>query len=648
MPLTDLVLLLAVACVGILLGRVVRIPPMVAYLLAGVLAGPMLLRGISELEAIEQIADLGVALLLFGIGIEFSLDRLRKSLTRLVTTGLAQVVLTVAVTAVAFAALGTEWATAIVVGFLVSLSSTAVVFKLYQDKGELHAPHGQAATGVLLFQDLTLLPMMLLLPVLVAPGEGALSASLMAFARAGVAVAAIMVLARALYPRVLKLVATAQAPELFPPVAVLIAFGTALGASYVGLSLPIGAFLAGLALSGSPYAHQVFAEVLPLRDAFIAVFFTSVGMLFQPVVLFEEPELVVLMVLAVAVKGVLCGVVLGFAWRSIPLGVVTGFALAQIGEFSFVLSREAVNLGLLSPKLEQAFLGAAILSMAATPYLLSWAERFADKDHSKSEDTGSLVDHVLVIGYGETGQAVTRVLRETSIPFAALDMSPDRVRLARREGLPVHFGDASRRAVLQSAGIGKCRAAVVAVSDARQTRRIVSLMRQLNSTTRILVRAQGVEDIAELERLGADEVIPAEFEASIELFSRLLTHLGVPRHVSRLQESIIRLGHYRALRGSRTSTDLLPEIEELIRGGVLETAEVMAGSEACDKTLAELDLRRATGASILSLVRDQQPVASPDGGTTLLAGDLVVIYGPHGAIAAALEMLERPIESASQ
>lgn len=643
MILTDLVILLAVACAGMLLGRVARIPPMVAYLVAGVLAGPALLSVIGHSAAIEQIADLGVALLLFGIGIEFSLERLRKNLTRIVFTGLAQVLLTIVVAVAIFVWLGRPWAASIVVGCLVSLSSTAVVFKLYQDKGELQAPHGQAAAGVLLFQDLALLPMMLVLPVLDTPTDGALVASVFAFVRAGLAVAVILVLARALFPRLLRMVAKANTPELFPPVAVFIAFGTALCASYAGLSLPIGAFLAGLSLSGSTYAYQVFAEILPLRDAFVAVFFTSVGMLFDAGVLFTEPGLVLAMIAAVALKGLICAAVIGLAWRSARLGVLAGFALAQIGEFSFVLSREAVALGLLPGPLEQAFLGAAVFSMAATPFLIPIAERYAGREDTEPQVAGEMSEHVLIVGYGGTGQSIGRVLKETGIASLALDTSPDRVRDAKREGQRILFGDGSRRAILQAAAVAKCRAAVVAVGDPAGTRRIVARLRQLNPDMRIIVRAKRVDEIEELERLGANEVVPAEFEASIEMFVRLLTHLGVPRHVSRLQEGIIRLGRYSAMRGSGVSAELLPEIEGLIRGGILETAEVMEGSRACGKSLAELDLRGETGASILTMVREERPMTNPDGATRLQAGDLVVIYGPHGAIAAALEIMERPL-----
>jgi CPA2 family monovalent cation:H+ antiporter-2 len=559
-----------------------------------------------------------------------------------VASGGLQVTITVGATALAFRWLGAGWPGAIFLGFLVSLSSTAIVFKLYDEEGELDAPQGLAAASILLLQDLMLVPMMLLVPVLASPGERAGGAAVTALLSAAVALTVLLVLARAVLPRVLAFVARAGTPELFPLAALVVAFGTALAAARLGLSLPIGAFLAGLALSGSIYAHQVFAELLPLRDAFVAIFFTSMGMLLQPAEVASEPGLVAAMVVAVLFKGALIAAVVGLLWRSARLAVLTGMGLAQIGEFSFVLGREGVAAGVISPRIEQAFLGAAILTMGATPFLMRAARRLALLGDEAPGAAGppELRHHMLVIGYGITGQAVAHVLKETGIPFVAVDMVGEVVEAAQREKMPVRFGDASRRAVLEEMGAERARAAVVALGDPAATRRIVSLLRQMNRDARILVRARRVNEIAELERLGADEAIPSEFEVSIELFVRLLTHLGVPRHVVRVQESLIRIGHYRALRGVGTTPQMLEETRKIVMGGILETAQVMKGSEAAGRTLAELDLRRKTGATVLSVVRNEVPEPSPDGPTRLDAGDLVVLYGPHEAIDRALRLLE--------
>ncbi len=642
----EVILLLAVATAGLVAGRWLHLPPIVAYLVAGLLAGPGGFGWVSRSPTIENLAEIGVALLLFGVGIEFSLDRIRRILPRMLTTGLLQVGLTVLFTAAVFYPLGGSWPRAIFVGFLLSLSSTAIVFKIYDEEGVIDAPQGQAAAAILLFQDLALVPMILLVPVLAGPPEGALSAAGVALLKATVAVGVLIFLARAVLPRALELVGRTGVPEVFPVVSLVFAFGTAVAAVRFGLSLPIGAFLAGLALSGSPYAHQVFAEILPLRDAFVAIFFTSIGMLLVPTVLASGPLLLVGMVALVLMKGGLIGAIVGFLWRSPRLAALSGLGLAQIGEFSFVLSREGVSAGLIDTPFEQAFLGAAILTMGATPFLMRGGKWLA----RRGEDTGGLEaphemrHHVVMIGYGATGNAVARVLRETGIRFCAVDMNAETVKKAEKENIPLRFGDATRRAVLEEMGIQRARAAVVAVADPGATRRIVSLIRQMNRELRLIVRARYVAEIDELERLGADEVVPSEFETSIEIFVRLLAHLGVPRHVTRVQESIVRLGHYQALRGLGVSTELLADTERLIAGGLLETAQVIEGSEACDKSLVELDLRGRTGASLLNIVRDGTPLPRISGETRFQKDDLLVLYGPHEALDRAFRLFEPKLD----
>lgn len=638
----EVILVLAVASVGVLVGRAIGIPSLVAYIVTGLLVGPGGVALVGHPESLEQLAEIGVALLLFGVGIEFSLEEFRSALLRMTIVGLLQVGLTILAAVAVCQGLGTTMPQAVFFGFLLSLSSTAIVFKLYGESGEIDTAHGRAATGILLFQDLALVPMMLLLPVLAGSGTFDPVLAGRVLIKAGATLAVLLVLARLVLPRSLALVARAGVPEIFPLVAVVMALGLAFGAAQLGLSLPIGAFLAGLALSGSPYAHQVFAELLPLRDVFVAIFFTSIGMLLDPRAIAAQPAAIATVVGMVLLKAVLVAGIVGVVWRSPRLGILTGLPLAQIGEFSFVLAQEGGRRGLIDAATGQAFLGAAVLTMAATPYLIALARRLA-MTGAERRATGNgteLRNHILVIGYGVTGQAVAHVLRETGIGFVAVDAHAPVVESGVHEGLPVRFGDATRRAVLDEMHAADAIAAVVAVGDPIATRRIVSLLRQANGSLRIMVRARRVSEIPELERLGADDVIPSEFETSIELFVRLLTHLGVPRHVVRIQESLIRLDHYHALRGVPATPDLLAETSKIVAAGILESARVMAGSAASGKTLAELDLRRRTGATVLSVVRDEKPLPPPDGTTRLENGDLLVLYGSHAAIDRGLALLE--------
>ncbi|HIF63111.1 MAG TPA: hypothetical protein EYQ35_03010, partial [candidate division UBP10 bacterium] len=595
--LIDLVLLLAIACAGLLAGRLLGLPAMVAWLLAGVVAGPAGLGLLGYSDNLARLAELGVALLLFGVGVEFSLVGLRQRLARLLATGGAQVVVTAGATTLLFHEMGLTMQVAVVGGMLVSLSSTAVVFRLYSVSGELSAPHGQAAAGVLLFQDLALVAMMMVLPLLGGAANASALELAMGVARAVAAVVFLLVAARALLPPLLELAARAGAAELFPPLALLVALGTAMGASALGLSLPVGAFLAGLALSGSPYAQQATAELLPLRDAFLAVFFTSVGLLFAPAEIGSGGLLVLAILAAVLLKGAVSAAVVALGWRSVRVGLMAGVGLAQVGEFSFVLGQEALGLGLIDDAFFQGFLGAAILSMAVTPFATQAARRLYDIDisapggddqqaNARAGAPGS--ERVLLLGYGQAGRAMARVLDSSGLSFVALDLAVDRVNEGVGDGYDLRFGDASRRATLEAAGGANCRAVVVGLGDPWATRAAVRLLRQMNPDAPILARAGNEEEISVLEKLGADEVISTGFESSVHLLASLLEHLGVPRHVARVQESILRMDAYGVLRGHAASAQLLPEVDRLLRGGTLVTAEVMQGSRACGSSLARL------------------------------------------------------------
>lgn len=638
----ELLLLLLVALGGLLAARALRLPPIAGYLIAGVLAGPAALGLLHHSHEIEIVAELGVALLLFGVGIEFSLAGMRRSLARLATAGGLQVVLTTLLVAAAFRLFGLAWAPALFLGFLAALSSTAVVFKLFGETGELDAPHGQAASGLLLVQDLALVPMMLLVPVLAAPGGNPWGPAALALGKAALALAGLLVMGRLVLPRLLELVLRAHVPELHPIAALVAAFGTAFLAVALGLTLPIGAFLAGLALSGSRYSHQVFAELLPLRDAFVAIFFTSVGLLVQPAALLAAPGPLALMLLAVLLKAAVTGAVVHLLWRSPITAILTALATAQIGEFAFVLAAVGARDGLLTPALEQGVLGATILTMAATPFLHRLGLRLGRTGAARPARTaGVQTGHVLLLGYGQTGRAIAQVLRKTGIACVAVDLRPEHVEQAEADGVAAHFGDASRRAVLEQLGAAQARAAVITVGEPGATRRITALMRQLAPHAAIVVRAHRVDEVDELERLGADEVVPSEFEAAIELFGRLFVKLGVPTHVVRMQESLLRLEHYRTLRGGVPSgSGLDAQTQRRIAAGLVEKAVVLTGSGLEGRTLAEAALESRFRTRVLAVIRDDAVEAETSPTFRLAADDLVVLFGPHAGVARALREFE--------
>jgi CPA2 family monovalent cation:H+ antiporter-2 len=364
-------------------------------------------------------------------------------------------------------------------------------------------------------------------------------------------------------------------------------------------------------------------------------------MLLAPASLWEAPGMLTMLLGGVLLKGLLVALVVGILWRAADVGVRAGFALMQVGELAFVVIAQALAVGALAPAQGQALLAVAVVTMVATPMVMRMGEALAGLGaDSEGREPTDLAGHVLVIGLGETGHAVARVLKETGLRFEAVDADYANVAAARAEGLPVRLGDASRRGVLTELGAASARVAAISVSAATTTRRIVSLLRRLNPHVRIVVRARRVVEIADLESLGADEVIPSEFETSIEIFARVLSHLGVPRHVVRLQESVLRAEHYRALRGFGTNADALEKAARVIEAGVIETALVQEGSALAGQTLGEARVREETGVNVISLVRGDRPIPAPGAATRLEVGDLVVLHGAHEAIDAALRLFE--------
>src|SRR5437899_3480151 len=561
--LKDLAIIFAVSLLVILVFHRLKLPALPGFIVAGVLLGPNALGLVSDVHQVESLAEVGVILLLCAIGIEFSLSRLREMGRQVVIGGGAQVLLTVGLSAALAAGLGLPWPVAVLVGFLVALSSTAIVLKGLADKGEIDTPHGRLATGVLIFQDLCVVPMMLVLPFLAGAADGGAGGLAWALAKAALVVAGVLVLARTVVPRVLSEIVKTRSRELFLIAVILVGTLTALGTAAAGASLALGAFLAGLVISESDYGHQAMAELLPFRDVFISLFFVTVGMLVQVEFLRDHPALALLGVAAImGGKSVLAAIgpaLLGYSGR---VALLAGLAVSQIGEFSFVLARQGRGGGLLAEGPFQPFLAVAVLTMLVTPFLLQGGPVLLDglerlipldrllpgfRPQALTPVGEPLTDHVIVAGYGLNGRNLAAALRSIRAPYLIVEPHAQTVRKARARGEPAFYGDATREEILRGLGAERARMLVVAISDPAATRRMVRVARALNPRIHILARTRYGVDMPELTRLGADVVIPEEFETSIEIFARVLAHYGVPRgDIERLVEEIRRL----ALRGA--------------------------------------------------------------------------------------------------
>jgi CPA2 family monovalent cation:H+ antiporter-2 len=650
----DLLIILLVSVPVAFICLRLKLPLLVGLMLTGIAIGPSGFGLIKEIQAVEMLAEIGVMLLLFTIGLEFSLKRLAE-MKRLVTWGGGfQVAITVAVAAVAAFAFGRSTNQAVFIGFLVALSSTAIVLKTYADRAEIDSPHGRAGIGILLFQDLVIVPMMLLVPIL--SGKEGFSPIRIAITlgTAVLAVAAIVVAARFLMPFLLQHVVRLRSREIFVTFVVLASLGTAWLTAHFGLSLALGAFIAGLVLSESEYSHQIVADILPFRDIFNSVFFTSIGMLLSLEALGESLFVVLGAVVALTVaKALIVALVVRALGYSLRVATATGLGLAQIGEFSFILAKGGLGEGLLTAADYQIFLGASILSMIATPFLIKAAPRaglavqslFAPDSLLEPSMMGFSrsgerpADHVVIVGYGLNGRNVARVLRGMKISYRVVELNAESVREARDAGEPIDYGDATRREVLEHLAVERARILVIAIADPTASRHIVHLARAMNRQLHILVRTRYMAEIEELLRLGANEVIPEEFETSLEIFGRVLARYGIPRMKIRRGKDLLRREGYQEMRASPAPATQVGSLSDVLEAAVTEALVVEDGAAASGKPIGELEVRKLTGGTIVAIGRDGETEVNPGPDFRLRPGDTVVLLGSADQIDAAIELL---------
>ena len=648
-----LILLLASVPIAFIFHRL-RLPTTVGFMITGIVIGPYGLGLIKDVQAIEVLAEIGVVLLLFTIGLEFSLRRIVEMKRMVLAGGGAQVfVTTLSVTAIAYA-WGRPFNQSIFFGFLFALSSTAIVLKSYIDRAEVDAPHGRAGVGILLFQDLSIVLMMLLVPILGGrEGTSPLRVALtLGSALAGVAL--IILAARKVVPFLLYHIVKLRSPDLFIIFVVLMSLGTAWLTSQFGLSLALGAFIAGMVLSESEYSHQVVADILPFRDVFNSIFFVSIGMLLSLSALWADLLIVLAWVGALTLgKAAVVLIIVRLLGYSLRVSTMAAVGLAQVGEFSFILAKAGLPQGLLTEADYQRFLAASILSMIATPFLIKAAPRIGYAVQSAFAP-GSVLEpsvlgfnleepdlrgHVVIVGYGLNGRNLARVLSSVNVPYLVLELNAEAVRGASEQGERIIYGDATRMEVLHHVGLERARVLVLAISDPIATRHTVSLARQMNRDIHVIVRSRYMAELQDLLQLGADEVVPEEFETSIEIFSRVLREYGIARHEIQQQVEAVRREGYQMLRAPSLPHVQMSEIAEALAGASTETLVIDADSGAVGKTIGDLMLRSKTGVTIIAVVRDGQTDINPGSELRLQAEDVMVLLGSPEQIDRAIEHL---------
>ena len=654
--LKSLVIILFISAIIVfVLGRL-KISSIVGFLIAGVIVGPHGAHLIEDVRDVELFAEIGVILLMFTIGLEFSLKNLLRLRRSVFGGGLLQIFLTIAVVVFLISFFFQHSLNiAIFEGFLVSLSSTAIVMKILQERSEIYSPHGRMSLGMLIFQDLCVVPFMLLIPVLAGNGGGIQDITV-TILRAFLVIGIVLFAANWGVPRILHEVVSTRSRELFVITIILLCLGTALITSTFGLSLALGAFLAGIIISESEYAAQAISDILPFKESFTGLFFISIGMLLNISFLRSNLWTITGIVLVIILLKIITSAVSSsISGQTLQNSIQTGFYLSQIGEFSFILAVAGKNHGLITEEIYQIFLSASILTMIITPFVIMGSSptaiwlisrslfnrlerirRVEDKEGFPAKRTG----HVIITGFGINGRNLARVLRESDIPYVVLEMNNNTVRKMKKMGEPIYYGDGTSREILHKLGIHSAKVLVVAISDASATRRIVQIARKENPELHIIVRTRYVAEIDHLTDSGANEVIPEEFETSVEIFSRVLHYYNTPRNVISDHIENVRKDCYSVLRGVELPKKGLTERQELLKGMETETYLVRNTSWADGLSLRGLNLRVETGATIIAIKRTDNIHHNPPSDFILKAGDILLFIGTKEDIGRAIEYID--------
>ncbi len=654
----DMAILLALAVAVTSLFHVLRLPVIVGYLLTGVLAGPHGLHLIGMVHQVEFMAEVGVVLLMFTIGADLSFGELMRLKKPVFVGGALQVTLCILAFGLMASGVVPTPSQSLFIGCLIALSSTAIVLKLLQQRAELESPHGRMTLSFLIFQDLAIVPMVLITPFLAGTQAASGTALLIPMLKAAGLVGALFLLSRRVIPSALGFVVRTRSREML----LLTTLGLCLSIAYcswlLGLSLSLGAFMAGLIMSESKYSLSALEGILPLRDVFTSLFFISMGMLLDIGFLFTHLPAALLafgaVLLLKPVLSALPALLLGYPART---AIMTGLALAQIGEFSFVLAKVGLEQNLLQQSGYQLFLAASILTMCVTPVMVRMApaiadtvtgwpfmarfnrlpngtpEQFTTAPDAMGQDTlcAPMHDqkghHLIIVGFGVGGRHLARTARQAGIRYLILETNPDTVREASAAGEPIQYGDAGYEDVLRHVGADKARVLVIVISDPAAVRRITDTARAINPCLHIVARTRFVSEIGALKQLGADDVIPEELETSVEIFARVLNRYLVPRQEIERMVAEVRASEYSLLVDEKTVLEPLQTLQGLDVQANVAAVRVEDGAPLDGRTLGESDLRNLHGLSVVAVNRQGDMVISPGADTRLQAGDVAYVFG---------------------
>ena len=647
--LQDILILLGFSVVIVFVLQRLKLPSIIGFLLTGVIIGPYGLSLINAVEQVEILSEIGVILLLFVIGMELSFKQLASIKKTVFIGGFLQVGITVIVAGLVYYGLGNSWNESVFVGFLFSLSSTAIVLKTLQDRQEISAPHARNALAILIFQDIIVVPMMLVTP-LIAGESTNLGISILSLLLKFIVVLAItFISARYIVPRLMHAVAKTNSKELFLLVTITLCFAVTFLTSEAGLSLALGAFIGGLIISESEYSHQATSIILPFRELFTSFFFVSVGMLLDLSFFLSNIPIVLLLVIVVfIVKSSIAAIAVAILRYPTRTVLLTGLSLFQVGEFAFILSKVGIEYNLLSVQTNQYFLSVSIVSMLLTPFVIIFSENIVNRLMGVSKKLGlnssfiskkgkaeianhELENHLVIIGYGVNGSNLAKAAASSNIPYIVIEMNAGAVKREREKGLPIIFGDATQDHILETVHLADARAAVIAISDTLATKAIIKNIRSYSDSLYLVVRTRYVKETSELIALGADKVIPEEFETSVQIFTHVLHNFLVPKdNIDQLVEKV-RADNYQLFKDElkRSKVDRPTELADFNITCLRMSAD---SNKFLGIPINELNLRAEYGINILGIKRRDELLESIQPDEILKQGDIVYIQGNQSNI----------------
>ena len=640
----DIIVILALAILVITIGTRLKIPGVVGFLLTGIVVGPYGLGLVKDPQMVEVLAEIGIIFLLFTIGMQFSFRTLYEMKKIVLVAGTVQVVFTILAVYAIMYFFGTPAGIALFFGFLICHSSTTITLKIFQERAEVNTPYARSTLGISLYQDIVTVPMLIALPILAGHEADLTGAMLSLGVTLIILFAVVLAVAAWVLPKIMTRIAGVRNSEIFLLRIILICFVITYISSSLGLSLALGAFLAGLTLSESEYFHQAFASIIPFRDIFTSFFFISVGMLLNLWFVINNPVIIIVLVIGILIlKAVIAAGSTLLIGQSLRTSVLAGLALCNIGEFAFVLSVPGKEYGFFTETSDQFFLAVAVITMALTPFIIAAGPQVADrvcrlpfgnrlKTGCIPPDTGKnekpqLADHLIIVGYGLNGRHLAKVARIGNIPYMIIDMNPDTVDDEQKKGEPIFFGDATNESILSHARVEQARILVVAINDPFSTRAITRIARSMNPNIYLIVRTQFLSEVKVLQELGADEVIPEEFETSVEIFSRVLKKYLIPRGTIEQFIHDIRADSYQVLRSPVEPSADVSDIKRTIPNVDITALRVFPESSINGESLSRINVRKEFAVSILAIRRKGEVIANPSGEVTLEPDDEVIVIG---------------------